>query len=75
MKDLKDIEDILREAKLPDRDVSQEHHDVWHQIIDAQRKRRKKGFLSKIAPWIWALGSLLLILFCIFFMILLSKMN
>lgn len=75
MKDLNDIEDILKDAKPPDRDVSRLRVETWRQIIDAQRERHRKGFLSKIAPWIWALASIALILLCIFFMIMLSKMH
>ena len=75
MKDLNDIEAILKKAKPPDRDVSQLRHEAWHQIIDAQRERHAKGFFAKVTPWIWALASLILILLCIFFMIMLAKMQ
>jgi len=75
MKDLNDIEAILKETKPPDHDVSHFRTETWHAIIDAQRDRHKKGFLSKCSPWIWALASILLILLCIFFMIMLAKMN
>jgi hypothetical protein len=73
MKNIKDIEKLLRDTKLPDRNMSHIQHEVWHRILNMQRERHKKIFLLRIKPWIWTLASLILIVICIFIMILISR--
>lgn len=73
MKNSEDIEKILREAKLPDRDMSQMRHEIWHHILKTRKKQRKQSFVSCVKPWILALASIVLIVICILLMILMKK--
>jgi len=68
MKDLKNIEDMLRESRLPDTDFSKGRHDAWRHLIEAQRRRRKPRMLFFLPPWAWALASLVFLLLCLLVM-------
>ena len=69
MKDTKDIEELLKGARLPDRSSPKDRRDMWEQVL--RRHKIKKSLWLRIRPWIWALASILLILICILFMIML----
>jgi hypothetical protein len=71
-KHLKEIEDILRNGKLPDADTARLRHQVWQKLLRTQRERRKFKSLLKLQPWIWALASIILILLCVLIMMLLK---
>lgn len=71
-KHLTEIEDILRNGKLPDSDLAPLRHQVWQQVLKAQRKRRKPKLPLKVPPWVWALASIILILLCVVVMLLLD---
>ncbi len=70
---LHEIEDLLRDGKLPDADTAQLRHLVWQKVLEAQRRRRKPRGFMKLPPWAWALGSILLILLGILAMLFLAK--
>lgn len=69
MKDLKNIEDLLRDSRLPDTDFAKNRHDTWHRLIEAQRRRRKPRILLFLPPWAWALASLVFLLICLLVML------
>ena len=73
MSELHDIERLIREARPPDQDPSTFRQDLWQQILKARSKRRRSTLITKVAPWIWALASILMILLCIYFMMLMGK--
>lgn len=60
-KDLKDVEDLLRDGKLPERDTAQIRHHVWQKVLQAQRKRHQPKALFIFPPWIWFMASILVI--------------
>ena len=68
-RDFRDLEDFLREAKPKDIDASEMRKKVWQKVISAQRKRRKTRVFWGIPPWVWTLGSLVLILLLIMAML------
>jgi hypothetical protein len=61
-KDLHEVEELLRNGRLPDSDLPRVRHKVWQQVLAAQRKRRKAKTLLRLPPWIWALASITVIL-------------
>ena len=65
MKPLNDIENLLKESRLPDRDMSPTRHEVWHRILERHRDRRRFGPLFRIRPAVWALMSILLVVLCL----------
>lgn len=67
MKNFSDIETLLRESRLPDKDVTHTRIDVWRDILKKRRDARRFGLLFRIRPWMWALASLLLIALCFLF--------
>lgn len=69
MKDLKEIEKLLRDSRLPDTDFTRNRHETWRKLIEAQRRRRKSHILPFVPPWIWALASLILLLLSILLML------
>jgi len=73
MKEFEDIEKLLKESKLPDRDTSPIRHEAWKRILRSRREKREKPLIAKISPLGWALASIILILVCIFFMILIYR--
>jgi hypothetical protein len=75
MKNNRDIEKILKESRLPDRDMSSTGHEVWTRIIESRKKRGKRSPFSRMKPWVWALASILLILLCVLFMVLLVSVR
>ena len=70
MKEFEDIEKMLKESKLPDRDTSSVRHEAWKHILRSRKEKREKPLIARIPPIGWALASFILILLCIFFMIL-----
>ncbi len=70
--DLKEIEDFLRNGKLPEKSLAQVQHKVWQKILIGQRQRRKLRVLSSLPPWTWALTSIILLLLCVIFMLLIK---
>ena len=73
MKDFKDIEKRLKNGKLPDSDMSKHRHKVWQKILQARRTRRKLVSLLSIPPYVWAVGSIIILLLFFIFMFLLKK--
>ncbi|MFQ5605550.1 MAG: hypothetical protein ACE5HS_19950 [bacterium] len=71
-KKLHEIEKVLRNGKLPHKDLSGIREMNWQKILQAQRKRRKPQFFLSLPPWSWALASIVLILLCVVFMLLLK---
>ena len=69
MSDLKNIEEMLRESRLPDSDFSKNRSETWRRLIDAQRRPHKTRLLFALPPWLWALASLLLLLLSILLML------
>jgi hypothetical protein len=73
MKDFQDIEKRLRNGKLPDSDMSKHRYKVWQTLLQAQRTRRKIISFLSIPPWIWAVGSIIILILFFIFMFLLKK--
>lgn len=73
-KDLQEIEELLRESRLPDTDFSQSRYAAWHRIIAAQRKRRAPKAFYFLPSWVWILASLLLMGISILVMYYLSSL-
>ena len=73
MKDLEHIEKTLREAKPPDHDMTRSRHKVWQNILKRRRERRKRFPLAFIKPWMWALASVIVIVICLFYMLVLCR--
>ncbi|NIR51120.1 hypothetical protein GWO43_21165 [candidate division KSB1 bacterium] len=71
-KSLKDIEDTLRNGKLPHANLAQHRHKVWQRVLQAQRERRKSKLMLNLPPWIWVLASIVLILLCVIVMLLIK---
>ncbi|MFQ5627166.1 MAG: hypothetical protein ACE5I1_00280 [bacterium] len=69
MKDLKKIEDLLRESRPPDTDLTKSRHHAWRRLIETQRRRRKPRMLFFLPPWAWALASLVFLLLCLLLML------
>ena len=59
---LKDIEQVLRNGKLPDTDPSSLRQRVWQGVLSKQRGRRKPKAFLRLLPWTWALASIIVIL-------------
>lgn len=68
MNDLKKVEELLRESRLPDNDFTPGRHQVWRHVAAAQRKRRKTRYPLSIPPWIWAFFTLLAVVLYLFFL-------
>lgn len=73
MKEFQNIEKRLRNGKLPDRDMSKHRHKVWQRISHAQRARRKMISFLSIPPWVWAVGSIVILILFFVFMFLMKK--
>ena len=71
--DLHEIEELLRESRLPDEEFKNSRHKIWQQLIIAQRKRRKHIGPFFLRSWIWTFASLLLIAFGIIAMLWLAS--
>ncbi|MFQ5637835.1 MAG: hypothetical protein ACE5IR_07535 [bacterium] len=71
-KHFKEIEDILRNGKLPDADSSELRHQVWQRVLQNQRQHRTSKLLLRLPPWIWVMASIILILLCILLMLLID---
>lgn len=69
MKRNEDIERLLRDSRLPDRNGSKDRHDVWERVLKARKDRPKRSLLLRVRPWMWALASILLVLLCVLFML------
>ena len=67
MKEFKNIEKKLRNAKLPDSDMSDRFGYTWKKVLEAHRKRREKHLSFFISPWAWPVASvIILFLFFVF---------
>lgn len=73
MRDFKDIENRLRNGKLPDSNMSRHHHKVWRRILQAKRIRRKMISVFSIPPYIWAVGSIIILILFFIFVFVLKK--
>ena len=73
MKNFKDIEKLLTDAKPPDRTVASTKQKTWERIIVALKKSHKRTGLLAIRPWIWTFASIILILVCILLMLWIKK--
>ncbi len=73
MKDLKYIEKMLQDARLPDVNTDEMRLKMWKSLLENRRSRHKRGLLYKIKPWMWALASIVFILLCIILMIAIAK--
>jgi len=73
MKDFRDIEQRLRNGKLPANDMSRHRHKVWQGILQAKRIRRKMISVFSIPPYIWAVGSLIILILFFIFVFVLKK--
>lgn len=73
MKDFKDIEKRLLNGRLQDSDMSKHRHKVWQKILQARRARRKLVSFLSIPPYVWAVGSIIILLLFFIFMFLLKK--
>ncbi|KAA3618699.1 MAG: hypothetical protein DWQ05_06975 [Calditrichaeota bacterium] len=73
-KELQEIEDKLRESRLPDTDFSKSRYETWHRLIKAQRERRKPKTFSFLNNWVWTFASLIIIALGIIIMYYLSSL-
>jgi len=69
MRDLKEIEDLLRQSRLPDTEAPKSKGAIWHRLIKEQRRRRRLPRLFWFPPWVWALLSLLMLAISVFIMV------
>lgn len=70
-KDIRDIEQRLRNGRLPDADLTQHRTKIWQRLIATKRTRRKFISIFTLPPYIWALVSIAIILG--FFIFILTK--
>lgn len=75
MKESKDIEKILKDSRPPNRELPSTRREAWKRIIERRKTPRKRSPLLKMKPWIWALASIILIILCVYFMILLARVH
>ncbi|MCG8607842.1 hypothetical protein MJD09_23010 [bacterium] len=61
-KNLKQVEDLLRNGKPSDTDLTRLRYRVWQHVLNSQRQRRKPKTLLRLPSWIWALASIMVIL-------------
>jgi len=73
MKNFQDIEQRLRNGKLPDSDMSKRRYKVWQKILQGQRKRRKLISFLSMPPYVWAVGSIIILILFFIFMFILKK--
>jgi hypothetical protein len=73
MKEFQDIEKRLRDGKLPDSDMSKRRVKVWHKIAQTPRSRKEFILFSSLPPWIWAVGSMILLILFFIIMFLLKQ--
>ena len=69
MRDLKNIEKMLRDARLPDAKNDEVRLKMWQTLLTQRRERLRRGLLYRIKPWMWALASIVFILLCVLIMI------
>lgn len=50
MRDLKSVEELLRNGKLPNRDLGPLRHKVWQKVLQQQRRRRKPAVALNLSP-------------------------
>ncbi|MBN1783259.1 hypothetical protein JW948_19145 [bacterium] len=67
-KNIEEIEQLLREKKLPDQDAGYIRNQLWQKILEENRKRKKTSPLFRIRPWIWTLASLIVLAVSLFIM-------
>jgi hypothetical protein len=73
-KKLEDIEQLLKNGRLPDQDSGSVKLNIWREILKQHREKSKRGSpIFRIIPWIWPLASILLLAICLFLMWLLSR--
>ena len=68
-----DIEEVLRDSRLPDRDESIEMRAMWREILTERKTQKHSTFFGGIKPWVWGLASLIIILSSIFLMICMAR--
>ncbi|MBN2104713.1 hypothetical protein JW835_11795 [bacterium] len=69
IKKIEEIEQLLRDEKLPDQNINHLKTDIWQKIIQGHHvQTKRRSFLFHIKPWLWTLASILLILVCLFLM-------
>jgi len=61
-KKLQEIENLLRNGKPPDKNLSRLRHKVWKKVVASQRERRGSKLPMNLHPWIWALASIIIVL-------------
>lgn len=69
---LEDIEELLRDGKLPDTDPSSLRQKAWQSVLAKRRGRRKQKAFLRLQPWSWALASIIVILLGFLILFLLS---
>ncbi len=67
-KDIQEIEQRLRNGRLPDADVSQHRMKIWRRLLTKKQTRRKTISIFSLPPYIWALASIAILV--MFFLIL-----
>ena len=73
MKDFKDIEKRLKNGNLPDSDMSKHRHKTWQKILQARRDRRKLVSFLSIPVYVWAIGSIIILMLFFIFMFILKN--
>jgi len=66
-KKIDEIEELLRNGKLPIQSAAKLRHKSWQRILRAQRERLTSKSLIKIPPWIWPMASILVFLLCVIY--------
>lgn len=73
-KKLEDIEQLLKNDRLPDQDTGSVKPHIWREILKLHREKSKRGSpLFHIKLWVWPLASIILLAVCLFLMWLLSR--
>lgn len=72
-KNIHEIEQRLRNGRLPDADLSQHRMKIWQRLVAAKRARRKTLSVFTLPPYIWALVSVAIILGFVIFIFYLRR--
>jgi hypothetical protein len=71
-KKITEIEEFLRSGRLPHADARSLRDRVWQKIVESRRTRRTPKLPLHLPPWIWALASIVLVLLCIIFILMMK---
>ena len=71
-KKITEIEEFLRSGRLQDADARSLRDRVWQKVVEHRRNRRAPKLPLDLPSWIWALASIILVLLCIIFILIIK---